>query len=137
MSLRTTRAAELIRRELATLLERDYTFHGKLVTVQAVELDPDFRSGRVWVSILGGKPHEDDAILEKLRAARGQIQNALYKRVTLKQSPQLFFKLDKSIERGVRILNAIDSLPPPSPENEAADQAAAAAAAAEDAATEE
>jgi ribosome-binding factor A len=31
----------------------------------------------------------------------------------MKNSPQIFFRLDQSIERGVRILNAIDNLPPP------------------------
>jgi ribosome-binding factor A len=118
MSLRTQRAAELIRRELATILERDYTFSGKLLTVQAVELDPDFKSGRVWISILGGKDYDHDEIIARVQAARGTIQKALYKRVILRNSPQLFFKLDRSVERGVRILNAIDNLPPPAPEVE-------------------
>lgn len=118
MSLRTQRASELIRRELATILERDYTFSGKLLTVQAVELDPDFKSGRVWISILGGKDYEQEDIIAKIQAARGSIQRSLYKRVTLRNSPQLFFKLDRSVERGVRILNAIDNLPPPAPDND-------------------
>jgi ribosome-binding factor A len=106
----------LIRRELAPILERDYTFPGKLVTIQAVDLDPDLKSGRVWVSILGGKDYEHTDIIEKLRASRGHIQKSLYKRVVMKSSPQLFFKLDNSVERGVRVLNAIDNLPPPAPE---------------------
>lgn len=121
MSLRTQRAAELIRRELANILERDYTFSGKLLTIQAVELDPDFKSGRVWISILGGKEYEYDDIIAKVQASRGSIQKALYKRVILRNSPQLFFKLDRSVERGVRILNAIDNLPPPAPDNEPTD----------------
>ncbi len=116
--MRTQRASELIRRELAVILEREWSFKGKIVTVQSVEIDPDFKSGRVWVSILGGKDYEHDEIIEKLRAGHGQIQRSLYKRVTLRSSPQLFFKLDKSVERGVRILNAIDNLPPPAPDND-------------------
>lgn len=113
MSLRTERAAELIRRELAPILERDYVFRGMVITIQAVDLDPDLKSGRVWVSILGGKDYDHQEVIEKLRANRAHIQKALYKRVIMKSSPQLFFKLDSSVERGVRILNAIDSLPPP------------------------
>jgi ribosome-binding factor A len=31
----------------------------------------------------------------------------------MKSSPQIFFRLDQSVDRGVRILNAIDNLPPP------------------------
>jgi ribosome-binding factor A len=125
MSLRTERAAELIRREIAPILERDYVFKNMVITVQAVDLDPDLKSGRVWVSILGGKDYDHTEVIEKLRANRAHIQKALYKRVVMKSSPQLFFKLDKSIARGVRILNAIDSLPPPAedlaPEGEGAD----------------
>ena len=118
MSLRTQRASELIRRELASILEKDWTFSGKILTIQAVDLDPDLRSGRVWISILGGKGHDHENIIEKLQAAHGAIQRSLYKRVILRNSPQLFFKLDKSVERGVRILNAIDNLPPPAPDND-------------------
>jgi ribosome-binding factor A len=99
---------------LAPILERDYAFKGVIVTIQSVELDPDFKSGRVWVSVLGGREANHPEIIEKLRANRGHIQKALYKRVVLKSSPQLWFKLDKSIAKGVRILNAIDNLPPPS-----------------------
>ncbi|MBL9115715.1 MAG: ribosome-binding factor A [Verrucomicrobiaceae bacterium] len=116
MSLRTERAAELIRRELAPILERDYVFKGMVLTIQAVDLDPDLKSGRVWVSILGGKDYDHQEVIEKLRANRAHIQKALYKRVVMKSSPQLFFKLDSSVARGVRILNAIDSLPPPAPD---------------------
>ncbi|MCE2694148.1 MAG: hypothetical protein LW645_07765 [Verrucomicrobiaceae bacterium] len=37
----------------------------------------------------------------------------------LRCSPQLFFRLDKSVERGVPLLNIIDNLPPPLPDEPA------------------
>jgi ribosome-binding factor A len=41
------------------------------------------------------------------------IQRDLYKRVVLKNSPSLTFIADDSVERGVRVLNLIENLPPP------------------------
>ena len=49
------------------------------------------------------------------------IQRDLYKRVTLRNSPQLVFRMDNSIERGVRVLDIIENLPPmadPAPEDD-------------------
>ena len=112
MTHRVERVRELIRRELAMVLEKNYTFDGLLVTLHDVNITPDLKSCRVWVGVLGGKTWQQEQAVEKLRTNRGMIQRELFKRVKLKYSPQLFFRLDRSIERGVRIVQAIDDLPP-------------------------
>jgi|GEM_PF-215329 len=112
MTHRVERVRELIRRELAMVLEKNYSFDGLLVTLHDVNITPDLRSCRVWVGVLGGKTYQQEQAVEKLRNNRGNIQRELFKRVKLKNSPQLFFRLDRSIERGVRIVQAIDDLPP-------------------------
>ena len=112
MTHRLQRVQELIRRELATVIERNYVFSGLLLTIHEVTITPDLKSCRVWVGVLGGKSHQQEAAIEKLRLNRGSIQKELFKRVKLKHSPQLFFRLDRSVERGVRIVQAIDNLPP-------------------------
>ena len=102
------------------ILEKDYSFGGCLVTVHEVRPTPDLKQCFVYIGVLGPKGQED-TVMEKLNKERAFIQKALHKRVILKFSPTLFFRLDKSIERGVRILNAIDNLPPaadPLPEGE-------------------
>jgi ribosome-binding factor A len=114
---RPVRVAELIRRELGMILEKDFSFHGALVTVHDVQLPPDMKQCFIWVGVLG-KESDKEKALEKLTSSRGAIQRALYKRVILKNSPQLFFRLDDSVERGVRVLNIIDSLPPPAEEDD-------------------
>ena len=112
MTHRLERVQELIRRELAMVLERNYTFEGLLLTIHDVIITPDLKSCKVWVGVLGGKTWQQEAAIEKLRLNRGAIQTELFKRVKLKHSPQLFFRLDHSVERGVRIVQAIDNLPP-------------------------
>lgn len=115
MTHRVQRVKELIRRELGPILEKNFTFSGSLVTIHEVDLTPDLKQCFVYVGILGrGEPAE--TIVERLNAGRGMIQRNLYKRVVLKHSPTLSFRVDDSVERGVRVLHLIDNLPPPAAE---------------------
>jgi len=97
------------------VLEKGYRFENCLVTVHEVDVTPDMKQCFVWVGVVG-KAHQQEAVIERLTRARGAIQRDLYKRVKLRNSPQLFFRLDRSIERGVPLLNIIDNLPPPAPQ---------------------
>jgi len=115
MSLRLQKARELIRRELGMILEKDYRLENCLVTIHDVDLTPDLKQCFVFVGVIG-RPHQQDGAIEKLTKARGAIQRDLYKRVKLRSSPHLHFRLDKSVERGVPLLNIIDNLPPPAPD---------------------
>jgi ribosome-binding factor A len=112
MSQRIPKVNELMKRELSMVLERGYRFDGVVITVHEVVTAPDLRQASVWVGILG-KAKDEAAIIEKLNKERGNIQRELYKRVKMKHSPQLLFRLDKTIERAVSLINAIDNLPPP------------------------
>ena len=119
MSHRPARVSELLRREIATILERDFQFTGMLVTVHEVVTAPDLKNATVHVGVLGGDEKRRADILEKLNRNRGAIQRPLYKRVKLKSSPQLYFKFDNSSERGVHMVNLIENLPAPAtPSNE-------------------
>ncbi len=107
------------------ILERDYEFGGRLVTIHDVDVTPDLKQCFVFVGILGKEgPGTDEMVLKKLESHRGQIQRSLYKRVILRNSPQLFFRVDHSVERGVRVLNLIESLPEPLPDEAPADDEA-------------
>jgi ribosome-binding factor A len=112
MSHRVQRVAELVKRELSMILEKDYSFGGCIATIHEVRPTPDLKQCFVYVGFLGPEDKKA-AAMEKLNTERTFIQKALHKRMTMKHSPQLFFRLDTSVEKGVRILNAIDNLPPP------------------------
>ena len=117
MNHRVLRVRELIRRELATILERNYTFSGSLVTIHDVDITPDFKQCFIFTGVLG-KPGGAENIIKKLNDSRSSISRELFKRVILKNSPSLLFKLDDSVERGVRILRAIEDLPEAIPDEE-------------------
>ncbi len=51
MSRRIDRVNELLRREISTVIQHDYEWHGKMVTVSAVEVTDDLKEGRVWIGV--------------------------------------------------------------------------------------
>lgn len=118
MTHRTARVGELIRHELSTILAREHTFGDVFVTVHQADVAADLKNCTVYIGLIGGDESKHGAVIDKLNRAAGAIQRSLYRRVILKSSPRLFFKLDRSAERGVRIVNAMEHLPPPLPESD-------------------
>lgn len=106
-----------MKRELSSVLERYYRFDGVVLTIHDVVTAPDLRQASVWMGILG-RAADEEGVIEKLNREKGAIQRELYKRVKLKHSPQLLFRLDKTVERAVSLINTLDSLPPPLPDEE-------------------
>ena len=116
MKHRLERVNELMRRELGELINREVSFEAALVTVQQVDITPDLKNAHVFVSVMG-TPEQSKAALAKLHASRKSLQHLLSKRVVLKFTPHLHFKLDDTIERGTRIINILEQIdiPPDDP----------------------
>jgi ribosome-binding factor A len=112
MKHRLPRVNEIIKRELGALLTRELTFSAQLVTIQQVDVTPDLKHAHVFVSIIGTEEQQHQS-MAKLHDARGQLQHDLSKRVVLKFTPRLHFKLDVAAERGDRVLNLLSELDVP------------------------
>ena len=111
MSRRLDRVNELLRREIGNVIQKDYEWHNRLVTVSEVEVTQDLKEGKVWIGVLGG---ESGSVIDKLNKDHGNIQSKIMKRVVLKSTPVLRFHHDASAVRGVEIVNlleAVDKLP--------------------------
>ena len=54
MSRRLDRVNELLRREIGTVIQKDYEWTNRLVTVSEVEVTQDLKEGKVWIGVLGG-----------------------------------------------------------------------------------
>ena len=119
MKHRLQRVNELIKRELGELIQRECQFPSQLVTVQEVDITADLKHAHVYISIIGAD-EDRHASMNVLHNARTQLQSALSKRVVLKFTPHLHFKLDEASERGDRVLNILTDLgiPEPSPTDE-------------------
>jgi ribosome-binding factor A len=77
------------------------------VTVTAVDVSPDLRHARVFVSVLGDAAQREDS-LAGLEAAHGFLQRRIAGELRLKHTPTLQFAIDDSAERGMRISQLID-----------------------------
>lgn len=119
---RLERVNELLQRELGAIINREIHFPDALLTIHQVDVTPDLKHAHVYVSFIGGDKAAKQSIA-KLASARNHLQYLLSKRVILKYTPQIHFKLDESVVRGTRvisIMNDLDLLP----EKESMDSAA-------------
>jgi ribosome-binding factor A len=105
MRIRPERVAQQMRREVASILERDLRdprLQDRWVSVTDVEVSPDLAMARIYVSVLEGGPSRDQA-LEALQSAAGFVRHELAHRLGLREMPEIRFLLDTSIERGARV----------------------------------
>ncbi|MES2465751.1 MAG: 30S ribosome-binding factor RbfA [Verrucomicrobiota bacterium] len=109
MTNRKARVTELIQRELSSILARDHAFPDVLVTVTDVDLTPDFKNAHIFIGVIGPAAKQQ-AVVDKLNTQRGLLSSRVAKRVVLKNSPHFFFKLDHSVERGVRVTALMEQI---------------------------
>ena len=102
---RLTRVNELLKRELALLIE---SMHGRpasmLASVTQVNASVDLRQATVYVSVFGGTPAQRRAFFAELEAERVDFQHKLAVSLGFKHTPVLTFRDDRRQEQGDRVL---------------------------------
>lgn len=95
--------AEIIRKEIKDPRISPWT------SVVAVEVAPDLKSCKAWISVLGG----EDACaktLEGLNSAMGYVRRQLAHTLNLRNTPEITFVMDQSIAYGVNMSHKIDEV---------------------------
>jgi ribosome-binding factor A len=95
--------AEIIRGEIKDPRIDPFT------SVVAVEVATDLKTCKAWISVLGGDEAKD-ATLKGLISAEGFIKSRLAKIVNLRNTPDITFVLDQSIEHGVNMSRKIEEV---------------------------
>ncbi len=111
-SIKNTKINMEVQRELSEILRmqvKDPRLKGPMVTVVRAEVSPDLKYCKVSVSVLGG-PDAAKRVMEGLNNASGFIRRELAARVNLRNTPELRFILDNSIEYGVHMTRFIDDV---------------------------
>jgi len=107
---RLDKLAEEIRREIAAILTEEVKDPRlSMVSVTRIEVSNDLGSARILISVLGDEKKQEEA-MQALEKARGFVRTELSNRIRLRHSPEISFKLDKSIEHGIRISSIINEL---------------------------
>jgi len=120
---RQRRVAELIHQEISLLIQRQVR-DPRLgsITVTGVEVTQDLRLAHIYVSVMGGD-YEAAQALAGLKSAAGFFRHELGSALSLRFTPELSFRLDKSLEQALRIDQLLDSLPAEAPADEDEDDA--------------
>lgn len=101
---RSYRVADQIQRDLSELIERELKDpRVGIITLQGVEVTPDYAHAKVFFSVLTGDAHQAQ---EALNHAAGFLRNALFKRLHLHTVPTLHFVYDQTQERAAE-MNAL------------------------------
>lgn len=102
--------SEIIRSEL-----KDPRIH-PMTTVVLVQVTPDLKYCKAFISVLGNEEQGQDTI-RGLKSSAGYIRTQLAKKVNLRNTPEITFVLDQSIEYGVRMSRLIDEVAKDLPDN--------------------
>ena len=93
---RSFKVADQIQRDLAELLRELKDPRVGMITLQGVEVTPDYAHAKVYFSVLTGNPEETQ---EALNHAAGHLRNGLFKRLHIHTVPTLHFVYDRTQER--------------------------------------
>lgn len=110
-SIKNTRINGEVQKELSMLINREIKDPriSPMTSVVAVEVAPDLKHAKVYISVLGDE-EKKQSTYEGLRSAAPYLRTLLAKSVNLRNTPELTFVMDQSIEYGVNMSKLIDDV---------------------------
>nr|WP_317282215.1 30S ribosome-binding factor RbfA [uncultured Sellimonas sp.] len=110
-SIKNTRVNSEVMHELSNILRggiKDPRV-AEFTSVVAVEVAPDLKTCKAYISVLGNKEAQENT-LKGLQSAEGYIRRELARTLNLRNTPEIRFILDQSIEYGVSMSKMIDDV---------------------------
>ena len=110
-SIKNTRINGEVQKELSSIIRgeiKDPRIH-PMTSVMAVEEAPDLKTCRAYISVLGNQEAKE-ATIRGLNSAEGYIRRQLARNLNLRNTPEIRFILDESIEYGVNMSKLIDDV---------------------------
>ena len=110
-SVKSTRINGEVQRVLAEIIRGDIKDPriSPLTSVVAVEVAPDLKTCKAWISVFGDEKAREDTY-KGLKSAEGYIKNQLARIINLRNTPEITFIIDQSIEYGVNMSRMINEL---------------------------
>ena len=100
-----------MQKELSSIIRneiKDPRIH-PMTSVMSAEVAPDLKTCKVYISVLG-TPEEKQETLKGLKSAEGYIRRQVASGLNLRNTPEIRFLLDESIEYGVHMSKLIDDV---------------------------
>lgn len=110
-SIKNTRINGEVQRELSRIIQKEIKDPriAPMTSVVAVEVAPDLKTCKAYISVLGDEKAAA-ATLEGLKSAEGYVRRQIAHTVNLRNTPEIRFILDQSIEYGVNMSKLIDEV---------------------------
>ena len=111
-SRRVEKLAALLKREVSEILVngiRDERIHQAMITITAVEVSGDLQHAKIFISLFG-EDQKKVEVLVCLEEAKGFIRGELARRLQMRRSPDLVFKIDQGMSKGSSVLDLLTSL---------------------------
>lgn len=110
-SIKNTRINVEVQKELSNLINREIKDPriNPMTTVVSVEVAPDLKTAKVYISVLGEQESKESTLVG-LKSAASFMRSQLAKTLNLRNTPELIFLLDDSIEYGVRMSKLINDV---------------------------
>ena len=110
-SIKNTRVNAEVQRELSNIIRSGIKDPrvAPMTSVVAVEVAPDLKTCKAYISVLGDKKAQEDTI-QGLQSAEGYIRRQLAHTINMRNTPEIRFIVDQSIEYGVKISRKIDEV---------------------------
>lgn len=110
-SVKNSRINGEVQKELSNIIRNEVKNPNisPLTSVVAVEVTPDLKQCKAYISVYGDES-EQAATIAGLKSAEGYIRSQLARTVNLRNTPEIHFFLDQSIEYGVRMSKIIDEV---------------------------
>ena len=110
-SIKNTRVNAEVQRELSNILRAGIKDPrvAPMTSVVAVEVAPDLKTCKAYISVLGDEKAQQDTI-RGLQSAKGYIRRELARTINMRNTPEIRFIVDQSIEYGVNISKKIDEV---------------------------
>ena len=107
---RLTRVNELLKREIADLLERNpYPGAGSmLISVTMVKCSVDLRNATVHISVFGGRSSAGHDVIRHLQRLRPELQRKIATDLAFKHTPVLDFRLDERLGKADKVLEMLN-----------------------------
>ena len=108
-SVKNTRINGEVLKELSNIIRSEIKDPriNPMTSVVAVEVAPDLKTCKAYISVLGDEKSQKDTITG-LKSAEGYIRRQLARTVNLRNTPEIRFILDQSIEYGINMSKLID-----------------------------
>ncbi len=109
---RQERMAVEIKRSLSTIIQQDIKdprIDFGTVSITRVDIPADISHARINISVLGDEARQNET-MKALQNAKGHIRTELARQLQIRHAPELEFRLDKSIEHGIRMSSLLEEL---------------------------